>query len=509
MASFLDNLKQLPTRSKAAFAVSAAAILAIVVLLLQVAGAPSYATLVSGIEPSQAGEVTAALDEQGIPYELQANGTTVAVDKASVGKARVALATAGVASGAAAGEGFELFDEQKLGASDFQQKVTYQRALEGEIARTISSVEGVTGAQVQLVLPEDDLFADTESAATAAVMLEGSPDTLEAGSVRGIAQLVSSSVKGLKPSSVTITDSSGQVLWPQEGSDAAGGIGASAKQAAEARYERELEASLAAMLTRTLGPNKAQVQVSADLNVDKTTRDELTYAKRGTPLEVQEETEALEGGAATAGGNAGTDTNIPSYAQNAAGGGAGSNYDRDSRTTKYGVDKQVAKTEVAPGRVEGVKVALLVDQSVDPAVFAKLEGVVERAAGMDPARGDDVESLQVAFPAAAEEPKAGPLPVTMLGPLKWVGIGLATLIFLFLMLRALRKREGDELPTPAWLTQINEPTPLSALEAGTPDPPTQVLKEREPNFQLQAMEQLMEREPERVAAQVKAWMSEN
>ena len=507
MAPFLQNLKQLPARSKAAFAISAAAILAIVVLLLQVAGAPSYTTLVSGVEPKQTGEVTAALDEQGIPYELQANGTTVAVDKASLAKARVALATAGVSAGAEGGEGYELFDAQKLGASEMQERVTLQRALEGEIARTIGAIDGVNGAQVQLVLPEEELFADGETPTTAAVMLEGS-SMLEEGSVRGIAQLVASSVKGLKTENVTITDATGQMLWPQEGADAGGGMGASTKQAMEARYERSVEANLNAMLARTLGPDKAQVQVKAALNVDKTKRNQLTYAKRGVPLEVSEEREQLEGGGAGGGNNAGTDTNIPTYAQNAAGGGAGSEYRRDTETRKMALDKVVEETEVAPGAVEGVKVALLVDESVDAATFAKLEGIVERAAGMDPARGDDVESLQVAFPAAAEEPKAGPVPATMIEPLKWVGVGLASLVFLFLMMRGLRRREAEELPTPAWLTQISEPTPLAALEAAKPDPPTMVLKEREPNFQLQTMEHLVEREPERVAAQVKAWMSE-
>ena len=97
----------------------------------------------------------------------------------------------------------------------------------------------------------------------------------------------------------------------------------------------------------------------------------------------------------------------------------------------------------------------------------------------------------------------------MVQPLKWIGVAAACLVFLFLMMRALRRREAEELPTPAWLTQINEPTPLAALEAAKPEPPTMVLKEREPNFQLQTMEQLMDREPERVAAQVKAWMSES
>ena len=107
------------------------------------------------LDPAETGKVTAALDEQGIAYELRANGTSVAVEKAQVSQARIALAGAGVAASGGSQEGFELFDKQKLGASDFQQKVTYQRALEGEIASTVEQVDGVTGAQVQLVLPED------------------------------------------------------------------------------------------------------------------------------------------------------------------------------------------------------------------------------------------------------------------------------------------------------------------------------------------------------------------
>src|SRR5919107_6354662 len=117
---FLDTLKQLPAKSKGAIAVSAVAILAITFLLLRVAGAPTYATLAAGLDPADTGKVTAALDEQGIAYELQANGTSVAVNKAQVPNARIALATAGVSAGSGQ-KGFELFDEQKLGASDFQQ----------------------------------------------------------------------------------------------------------------------------------------------------------------------------------------------------------------------------------------------------------------------------------------------------------------------------------------------------------------------------------------------------
>jgi flagellar M-ring protein FliF len=503
----LATLKQLPAKSKAAIAVSAVAILAITFLLLRIAGAPTYAVLSAGLEPAETGKVTAVLDEQAIPYELRANGTTVAVDKASLAKARVAVSGAGVATTTGAGEGFELFDEQKLGASDFQQKVTYQRALEGEIARTIGGMQGVSGAQVQLVLPEDELFADEASPATAAVMLDNSADTLESGSIRGMAQLVAASVKGLKTENVTITDGAGQLLWPQGDGVSTAGTGAAGKQAMEARYERQLEADLGALLARTLGAGKAQVQVKSDLNVDKTTLDELKYERRGVPLETTEETEELEGSGARAGGRSATAGNVPTYSAGTAGGGD-SSYNRESRTQKMGVGKLVTRTEVAPGKVNRLQVALMVDKTVDPKAFAEVQRVVASAAGIDTGRGDELQAAQVAFAAPPAPPKAGPVPVAVLDKAKVVALGLAMLLFLFFMARHLRRREGETLAEPAWLTHIERPTPLSELEAGRPTR-EMPLPEREPDFQLQTLDQLTEREPERVAAQVKAWMAED
>ena len=349
MPPFVDTFRALPTRSKAIIAVSAVAILAIAFLMFRIAGAPSYTMLTSGLDPAKTGEITAALDEQGIAYELRNNGTGLAVDKSQAAQARVALAGAGV-NVSSAGEGFELFDEQKLGASEMQQKVTYQRALEGEIARTIGNVEGVSNPQVQLVLPEDDLFADEATPATAAVMLGNSADSMDPSAMRGIAQLVASSVKGLKTDNVTITDASGTLLWPQ-GDGAGGGGMVAGKQALEARYSRALEADLNALLVRTLGPGKGQVSVTADLNADKTTQDEVTYDKGGgVPLKEQTESEKLQGGGSTTGGTAGTGSNIPTYSAGAGANGANSNYQRKTENTEYGVDKKVARTEVAPGR---------------------------------------------------------------------------------------------------------------------------------------------------------------
>jgi flagellar M-ring protein FliF len=505
MPPFVETFRALPARSKGIIAVSAVAILAIAFLMLRVAGAPSYSMLSSGLDPAQTGKVTAALDEQGIGYELRNNGTALAVEKSQIAQARVALAGSGVSLDAGGGEGFELFDKQKLGASDFQLQVTYQRALEGEIARTIGNVQGVSSPQVQLVLPEDDLFADEATPATAAVMLGNSADTLEPGATRGIAQLVASSVKGLKTENVTITDASGSLLWPAGDGSGGGGVSAG-KQALEARYSRAMEADLNALLVRTLGAGKAQVSVTADLNADKTTLDQVTYDKKGVPLKSQTETEKLRGGSATTGGTAGTGSNIPTYSAGSAAGGANSNYQRKTENTDYGVGKKVARTEVAPGAVNKMNVALLVDKSVPAADFQAVQQAVSSAAGIDTTRGDTMQAAQVPF-AKVATPKAGPVPTTLLGPLKWVGVGFATLLFLFFMSRSLRKREGEALTTPSWLTEIEEPMPLAQLEQQTrileaPQHPTIKLPPRAPDANLQAIDQLMEREPERVAAQV-------
>jgi flagellar M-ring protein FliF len=514
MPPFLQNLLALPAKTKALLGVSAVAILAIAFIMLKIATAPSYALIASGLDPAETGKITTALDEQGIAYELRNNGTALAVQKTASAQARIALAGQGVqTSGGGSQPGYELLDESKLGASQFQQQVTYQRALEGEVAKTLSGVEGVSNPSVQIVMPQDDLFADEASPATAAVMLGNSADALQPGAVRGMAQLTASSVKGLKTENVTITDSSGAVLWPSGESGGGTAGGGSSKASAEARYARQKETAINAMLASTLGPGKASVKVNADLNMDETTEDELTYGAKGTPLKSTEETEKLRGGSATTGGTSGTGSNVPTYSAGSGSGSGSSNYQSKKGSTDYAVNKKVRKTKVAGGAVNKLNVALLVDKSVPAPVFESLKQTVGAAAGLDTTRGDTITAAQMAF-AQPATPKAGPVPTTMLGPLKWVGLGLASLLFLFFMTRGLRRREGENLGTPAWLTTIEEPTSLAQLEAQTnghylDHASTAMLPPRVPDASLHQLDQLMEREPERVAAQVRAWMAED
>src|ERR671933_1359552 len=505
---FRTLLANTTPKGKAVLAASALGIVAALVIMVKLASAPSYTTMLTGLDPAETGKITAALDSSGVGYEIKNNGTALAVDKGKVAQARIALAEQGLP--AKGQPGFELFDKQKLGASDFQQKVTYQRALEGQIASTIGQVQGVGGAQVSLVLPEDQLFSEDQTPATAAVLLQGSSAGLDPSAVRGIASLVSSSVKGLKPQNVSITDATGQLLWPTSEASAANG-GSANKLTTQSRFNTSLQGSLDAMLAQTLGPGKAHVQVSSDLNVDQSTLDKLTYAKKGVPLKQTNETERLRGGGGGAGGAAGTAGNLPGYAQ-AGAGGSNSNYQRRSTQTDFGVDKTIQRTKVAPGQINRLSVGLVVDKSVPPAQVAQLKNAVSAAAGIDAKRGDVLNVSQVAFAKpATTAPAAGPLGSGgMLDYAKYGAAGLGLLAFLFFVMRHLKRRERESLGEPTWLRQIQAPTPLADLEAGrTTRMPAVPAEMPGPSATRLSAESIAEKDPERVAQQIRTWMEED
>ena len=502
---FRSLLANTTTKGKVVMAASALAVLAVMLVMFKVASAPSYTTMLTGLDPAETGKITAALDSSGVSYQIENNGTGLAVVKGQVAQARIALAEKGLP--VTGQPGFELFDKQKLVASDFQQKVTYQRALEGQIASTIGQIQGVSGAQVSLVLPEDQLFSQDQTPATAAVLLSGSATSLDPSAVRGIASLVSSSVKGLKPANVSITDASGTLLWPN--SDSSAGSGGANKLTAQARYNTQLQGSLDAMLVQTLGADKARVQVSSDLNVDETSLDKLTYAKKGVPLKTTDETERLRGTGGASGGTTGSASNLPSYATSGSAGG-NSNYQRKSTQTDFGVDKTVQRTKVAPGQVNRLSVGLVVDKSVPAAQVAQIKNAVSAAAGIDAKRGDVLNVSQVAFakPAAAA-PAAGPAGDIM-GYAKYGAVGVGLLAFLFFVMRHLKKRERESLGEPTWLRQIEAPTTLADLEAGRTTRMSALAGEMPgPTATRLSAERIAEEDPERVAQQIRTWMQED
>jgi flagellar M-ring protein FliF len=502
VARLQSTFASLTPRGRVVLVLSTIGVLLFAVVFFKLATKPSYTTLASGVDPAETSKLTAALSEQGIGYELQNNGTAVAVEKGKLPEARIALAENGLPGKAK--PGWELFEGSKLGASEFQQKVTYQRALEGEVSRTIGGIDGISGVQVQLTLPEDELFAEEQKPATAAVLLSGGGE-LDQTTVRGIANLTASAVEGLKTDNVTITDSSGRMLWPS-GEGGIDGVGSTTKQAVESRYERMTEATINSMLAQTVGPGKARVQINADLNADQSTREQLRYARKGTPVSQKVETETLAGGQG-GGGAAGTGGNVPSYAQPTAGAAGNSNYKRSSKDIDNAVDKTVTRTQVAPGAIERQSVSLILDKSVPASDVAELRNAVEAAAGIDEERGDILNVSQVPF-AKVEPVAAGPVG-GILGMLKYVGLGLATLVFLILLTRQLRKREQEELTgEPLWLREIQAPATLAQLEADTlaHQPARSVELYQGDNPAMRERHLVESAGSERIANQVRAWM---
>jgi flagellar M-ring protein FliF len=483
---------------------SAAAAVVFLVVIMHFASAPSYSTMLTGLDPAQTGKITSTLDAKGIAYQIQNGGTALAVESSQTSQARIALATAGLLGVGSTQPGFELLNSSQLGASNFQQQVTYQRALEGQLDQTIEQIQGIDSATVNLVLPnqQDELFGDNSQSSSASVLLSDSGN-LDSNSVKGIAELVSSSVQGLSAQKVTITDSTGALLWPASGSDSSGGSGTS-QQSADQQYDATTAAAVTGMLAQTLGPNKAQVMVNANVNANQATSDTLAYGKKGVPLTQTTQTETLKGGSPSASGTTGT---IPAYAAGSS--SSNSNYSNKSSNTTFGVDKTVTHSVIAPGALNSQTVSVLVDKTVPAASIPAIKSAVAAAVGLNPKRGDSLSVQQIAF----AKPAATPAPASstkMIGYAKYALIGFGALVFLFFMRRSIKKREKEGFTgQPTWLRELETPRPLAALVSGD-DPQTEIKRLRAPvNVPKRQVEELVERDPDRVAQQVRAWMSED
>ncbi len=485
---------------------SVAAAIVFLVLVMHFASTKSYTTLETSLDPAQTGKITSALDDKGIGYEIQNGGTALAVDSGQVSQARIALATAGLLAVGSQQPGFTLLDKSSLGASNFQQQVTYQRALEGQLDQTIEQIQGIDSATVNLVLPsqQDQLFGENGPSSSASVLLSDSGN-LDPSAVKGIASLVASSVQGLSEQKVTITDSSGALLWPTSGAGATDGT--ASKQSVENQYDAQMAAAATGLLAQTLGPGKAQVVVNADVNANQATSDTLVYGKKGVPLTQQTQTETLKGGNGAAGGVTG---NIPTVAAT-GGGSSGSNYNNKSSTTSFGVNKTVTHSTIAPGGVNSQTVSVLVDKSVPASALPAIKSAVAGAVGLNAKRGDVLSVSQIAFAKPPTTTATPSSPTKMLGYAKYGAIGLGALLFLFFMRRNLKRREREVFAgQPTWLRELETPRPLAALASGAEEDLTEVKRLRSPvNVPKRQVEELVERDPDRVAQQVRAWMSED
>jgi flagellar M-ring protein FliF len=474
-------------------------------MLYSYASQTSWNAVQTGVSPSDTNRITAALSSAGIAYKVTNGGTEVDVPAGKEGAAQVALASKGIGAGSQVG--LEAVTKSSLGMTDLQQHVLYQEGLQGELENQIEGISGISSAQVTLVLPQDTLFQDQASQASAAVLLSAS-GVLDVSEVGGIAHMVAAGVPGLDPQNVTITDNLGELLWPQAGAD--GSLTATSKLAAEQNYDSQLAAQINAVIASTLGPAKGTADVNTDLNVDQTTQDSVTYTGLKVPLTTQVGKESLLTNGSLPAGVAGTGGNIPPTYTGGAGQGSTSTYQNDTGTTTYGANKTVSHTVVAPGSVNKISVALLFDSTVPPAARTALTNTVKGMIGYNATRGDMVSAASVPFQkttAAGAASSAGPMGLNIMQMARYAAVGLACVIFLFLVRRNLKKREAAPIfAEPKWLADIQQSVPLASLD---PPRPSMAPAEQAHRDQMnRQVSEIVHKNPDQVAIQVTQWMNE-
>ncbi len=373
------------------------------------ASTPAYAPLYTNLAASDGSAIVEALSASGTPYKLANGGSTILVPRESVYDLRLQMSGEGLPAGE--DTGYSLLDKQGLSTSEFRQRVDYQRALEGELNNTLKAIDGVENAIVRLALPEKDVFAQTDEGKTTASVLVKTRigQDLTSEQVRGIVHLVASSVEDLEPGSVTVTDSSGKVLSVAGENGIIGGGGQRAEQTQA--YEQRVASGLEDMLERVVGPGNAVVRVTADLDFDAAESQTETHTiTRGVPpLSEQIEVEKLDGagGVPVGGVIGGTGVLGPDgrpVPGGVAGEGRGGNYQKRSETRDNAVNTTTEIRKSAPGRVQRMNVAVLLNTqaagNVDPAAVTR---AVASAVGVDRQRGDTLVVDRMPFDNTAAE----------------------------------------------------------------------------------------------------------
>jgi len=357
---------------------------------------PAYADLFTGLEPKDAGAVVEELKAMKVPYQIADQGQTIRVPEDQVYEIRNQLASSGVLSGG--GIGFELFDQSKFGQTDFEQQVGYQRALEGELRRTLLHLEGVEQARVHLVLPQKSVFISEQGTPSASVVLKLKPGTkLKPEQVQGICDLFVGSVEGLIPENVHIIDTDGNVLSDNFKSSDPGIAAARVTKDqynAQREYEKELEKRIQQMLTQIMGPNRAVVMVTAELDFNQKQTTSTIYSNPDN-VKISEQTITESGTNDGIGGAVGTDSNIITTPVAQVAGS--SNYTREENTINYQVDTLQETVINAPGSIRRLSVSVVVNETGGPVNRQEIEALVGAAIGYDQNRGDQINVSSMAF----------------------------------------------------------------------------------------------------------------
>jgi flagellar M-ring protein FliF len=405
----LDMVKQFTVAQRAIAIIGIAVLLLGGIALANFAGKPTYGVLYSNISDTEASAVTAQLDKDKVQYQLQGTGT-ILVPQASVDQER--LATSSLLSSGAGG--YSLLDNMGVTASEFQQNVTYKRAIEGELAKTIEAIDGVSSASVQLAIPQQTVFTDDKQDPTASVFVNVS-QPLGTDQVNAIVHLVAAAYPGLTTENVSVVDQKGDTL----SSVGTGTIGSGSTASAD--YEATTKASVQAMLDKVLGPGNAVVTVAADVSASSGTKSSETYSAANAPALQESSTVDGTGTTGTSGtstgasGVLGNDTTDSSTTGTGSTSGTGTSSTSGSGTVtssvkNNAVNKTTTNETIVPGTLNRQTIAVALNAKASGAISAsQLQQMVSNAAGVNTSRGDTVSVTTVAFSNTAAKSAAAAL----------------------------------------------------------------------------------------------------
>jgi len=480
--SFLQTLRGLGTARLAGIGAAVLVTIGAIIFFASQWSSPNMALLYSDLSPSDGGAIVQQLDQQKIPYKASTDGTRIEVPTDQVGRLRMMLAQQGMPSGGSVGN--EIFNQPEgLGTTAFMQNVQQLRAKEGELVRSIQTLQPVMNARVHLVLPKRELFARQAQTPTAGVVLKLRPGTqLSKEQVLAIQTLVAAAVPQMEPANVSIIDDKGKLLSRNARSDSPEAMAATAEERRLAR-EQELTATIEELLGRSVGHGKVQARVSVEMDFDRVTTNSEIYdpdsqVARGT----QSVTENSESNNQDGVDPVTVAANLPNGdANNAATGGSSEKKNRTEETTNYEINKTVKVHERESGLVRRLSVAVLVDGNYTTAEdgtrtyqprsqdeLAQLQRLVQSAVGVDPARGDVVEVVNMQF-ARPDDELAG-MEDTILGIPKedvlriaeTLILAIVAILVILLVIKPLITRALDRTP------QLEEEPDLLSDGSGVP-----------------------------------------
>ncbi len=512
----LNQIKAWPLKKKVSLIVVIALSIALMAGIMLWSERVDYQVLYSNLTQEDAGQVINKLTEMKVPYRVDANA--IYVPSSKVYELRLQLAAQGLPQGG--GVGFEIFDKNQLGVTEFVQRLNYIRALQGEIARTIRQLSEVDEARVHIAIPERTIFTERQEKPTASIVLKLKPGrVLSQGQIGGIVHLVSSSVEGLSPEQVTVIDNMGNMLSRPSDGD----VVADAKQRDyQKSVDKDYETKLASMLEGIVGKGKAIVRAATKIDYSQVEKTEESFDPDTIAIRSVQRNKENTSGAAS-GGIPGALSNQPG--QQAAAASSPNSSQKQTENINYEVSRSVSKISLPRGEVKSISVAVLVDgtykkeknkqvyQARSEAELKKYEELIKAAIGFNKERGDQVIVENVPFETVPEEVEKTDYTRVVISVLKYmVPLILIIMIILFVIkpvietLKAMPEAGGrpGELPPAVGVAGVGGTAAARGFGA---------LEEQEAGLASKEgmkvkVTDVVKKDPRRAATILKEWLSE-